>query len=209
MYSTPDERDEMIERYLNGKLDAPAKAAFEIAMMEDQALFERVQLLDGLKRGLATEKAALTANVGAVVLPFRAWLRQPLSAAASILVAVLGLQLVNNMVLRDDPSALPVGAFVLLEGTRGTAPTTVGGVAPYLLQIDAGLGSQTSAFTVTLRSTANNALIVEQPGLHADRDGWVRLLVTDELRGEYSLTLLWLDAAGQTQLREYTLVAGN
>src|SRR5687767_6845418 len=95
-----------IDRYLNNQLNAADAASFEVLMMEDPVVFERVQLLDALKQGLITDQEALlrdhvtteqrSQRKTAVILPFTAWLRQPMSLAAALLIAVLGLQTFNS-----------------------------------------------------------------------------------------------------------------
>src|SRR5688500_13155017 len=135
-----------IDRYLNNQLNETDAASFEVLMMEDSVLFERVQLLDALKQGLISEQEALLQDhvapvqtaqrKTAVILPFTAWFRQPMSLAASLLIAVLGVQTFNNGLLQPGQSdALPIGSLVLVEGTRNNTGATFTGPGPYLFQI--------------------------------------------------------------------------
>lgn len=202
MVTTDEERDTLIERYLGNKLGVAERAAFEIRMLEDSALLEQVQLTDAFQSALVQEKASLTsvAATGNNVLPFRAWLRQPLSLAASVLVAAFGLQMVFSGA-GPVPAGMAVGSVLLLEGTRGAAQLAFSGPAPYLFQIDAGFGNEAASFAVTLRDA--NAVVFAQSGLRADTDGWVRLLYTSPLSGEHVVELAWTDAQGQAQTRSF------
>ncbi len=215
--------DEQIDRYLNNRLNADESSAFEVLMMEDSGLFERVQLLDAMKQGLLSEKDTVfetgvsTPNTEpaqrktAVVLPFSAWLRQPMSLAASLLIAVLGIQTFNEGFLapRGQSGAMPIGSLVLIEGTRSGTAATFTGPGPYLFQIDAGLGNQAEAFAVTVRDNDTNAQVVHEENLRADNNGWVRLVLSDQLQGEYTLELSWLDAQGVPQTRSSNIAINN
>src|SRR5690606_22725952 len=185
-----------IDRYLNGQLSGQDAAAFEIRMMEDPALLERVQLLESLKQGLSDEQQALLKDNSSKVLPFRAWLRQPLSLAASLLVAVLGLQ---SLYPDQDqaPVVLDVGSVLLVEGTRGASPLNFVGSAPYLFQVDAGPAAAGTRFDLNLRDSTGTLLFARE-GLPADDDGWVRLLFAGSLNGSYTLELASTDGRLQT-----------
>lgn len=208
---TKDETDALADRYLNNQLNEADKAAFEVAMMEDPALLEQVQMLDALKQGLAAEQATLISGPSNNVVPFRTWLRQPLSLAASVLVAVLGVNALYDFSGQSSTtsSAIPVGALVLLEGTRGTDAATFSGAGPYLFQVDAGFGTEADSFALTLREAGSNAVVFSQENLTADNSGWVRLLFDQSLSGDYLVELAWVDTAGTTQQRAYRFSVNN
>lgn len=210
-------RDELIDRYLNGKLDSAATTQFEIALLDDPALLEQVQLAAAMKEALrshgslpATGTAAGTKSGGnehsrsAVILPFAHWLRQPLSLAASLLVTVLALHAVVNT-LPDAPASdaatdstasgtLRITSVFVLEQTRSTQATRFTGAPPYLLQIDAGLTAASTDFDFVLMDAAGNELLRET-GIRADADGWVRLVLGAPLRGDYQVALNPVQAA--------------
>jgi hypothetical protein len=200
------EHDAMIERYLNELMDEEERTAFEIALVSDPVLLERTRVLEAFKQGLNRHSDdLLAAPVVEFPVPFAAWLRQPQSLAASVLVAVLGFGWAYSQL--SGPAAggisLPVGSLVLLEGERGSGAIELSGARPYLFQIDVGLGTSTGPFTVAVREAASNRLVTEQQGLSADGNGWVRLLIDNELAGEYQVELSWRDAQGGLMTRSF------
>ncbi|MDY6984453.1 MAG: hypothetical protein SV422_15315, partial [Pseudomonadota bacterium] len=161
------EQDEVIIRYLRGQLAGDDKAQFEIRMLEEPELLERVQLLEALEDGLREEESALLAHDGAAlpnVLPFRSWIRQPLSVAASVFVAILAVSTFLRTPDTNETSftSAPVRSLVLLDGSRNDSPTAVIGEGPYLLQIDAGLDAGADSFDVVIRSDASQQVMLEQ-----------------------------------------------
>ena len=136
--------DALIDRYLNDKLNDAERAAFEVMMLEDELLCARVQLLDAFKNSLSDERAALAVKLETPMRPFRVWLRQPLSLAASLVVLGLGLQIVYaNFTARDAaPPATAIDTVFVLEATRGAEPPVLSGAPPYLFQVDAGPGAE-------------------------------------------------------------------
>jgi hypothetical protein len=196
--------DNQIDRYLNRQMDAAEMADFEIRMLEEPVLIEQVQLIEALKQGLQEQQLNLLPVPAqtAKILPFAAWLRQPLSMAASVLLAV---QVLQQFIPGSSPSTpTGIGTVLLLENSRGAVPTEFHGSAPYLFQIDVGFGNQADSFNVTLRDD-NNAQVLRMDGLQADADGWVRLVVDQPLAGNYQMELAWLDAQGANQNRSFPL----
>jgi hypothetical protein len=194
-----EQQDMQITRYLREQLSAEEKAQFEIRMIEEPELLERVQFLEALQLGLKAEEKSLLEDgdnaPASNVLPFRRWLRQPLSLAASVLVAALGVNTVVNRPQTDSvPDAVPVGAVLLLETRRDVSLPTFTGAGPYLIQIDAGLGTQASTVDIALHD-ADGAVLLSQQDLNIDRDGWIRLLYTQPLSGEYRLDVETTDGA--------------
>lgn len=203
--------DDQIDRYLNGQLDAAAAVAFEIRLLEEPELLARVQLVEAMKAGLKQQAASLVAPTAsatkAKIIPFTAWLRQPLSRAASVLVAALVLhEFLHQLVPARGSAAgsMAVGTVVLLESSRGNVAATFTGPAPYLLQLDVGFGNTADNFTVTVRDSSNVA-VTQLNGLDADADGWVRLLVSEPLAGDYEVELAWTDAQGAAQSRRFPI----
>ena len=58
MTDTINNKDGLIDRYLNNELNEVERTAFELMMLEDEQLFVRVQLFDSFKNSLADERAA-------------------------------------------------------------------------------------------------------------------------------------------------------
>ncbi len=202
--------DDQIDRYLNGSLTPDEMTAFEIRLLEDATLFERLQLVEAMKHGLCKQREALepAAPGAAQLLPFRQWLRQPLSMAASLLLAALLGPVLWAML--DTPvrpeSVIGIGSVAILEQSRGVNTTSLSGPGPYLLQLDAGFGNSADSFNVTLRASGGTSPLLITEGLRADGDGWVRLLLNQQMQGAYDVELGWTDAAGTKQQRQFALV---
>ena len=196
--------DNQIDRYLNRQMDAAETAAFEIRMLDEPALLEQVQLIEAMKQELQEQQGSLQAVPveTAKILPFTGWLRQPLSMAASVLLAVLVLQ--QFVPESDTATSTGIGTVLLLENSRGATPAEFHGAPPYLFQIDVGFGNQADNFDVTL-SDHNDAEVLHMNGLHADPDGWVRLVVDQPLAGNYHVELAWVDAQGAAQGSRFPL----
>jgi hypothetical protein len=225
----PTGSDLVIDLYLNGHMEEPERVAFEVRMMEDPALFNRVQIIDALKKELVMQREALGAEVERpsaladielintvaagtaqndengklLILPLGLWMKQPFSLAASLLVAVLGF----NAWRTGDPAmgpAIGVNTVVVLETTRGGGKATGFGQSPYLLQVDAGFDAGSRPYAVDLIDTSG-ASVTRLQNLNADPDGWVRLLVDAPLSGDYRLVLSWQQDNGQPAEREFAL----
>lgn len=191
-----EQRDGLIDRYLNDKLSAGERTAFELMLLEDPQLFERVQLLEAFKRSLADESAALTSKRELFALPFRAWLQQPLSLAASVLVTGLGLQVLYATFTQGGAAqGVGVGTVFVLEATRGSGQLALTGAAPYLFQIDAGPGAAGAEVAISLHE-AGGAEVLAMDGLTVDANGWVRLVIRQPLAGAYTVELARPNAPG-------------
>jgi hypothetical protein len=206
MPGTLEHKDGLIDRYLNNKLNDVERAAFEIMMLEDEQLFARVQLLDAFKNSLNDESSALTAKRELLALPFRAWLQQPLSLAASVLVVGLGLQLAYDAFIPDAaaPGALGIDSVVLLEATRGARRPELSGAPPYLFQVDAGFDAANTEVSVSLRS-ADGVELLRADALQVDPNGWARLVYDQPLSGDYTLELVVAAEPAVTRTFELTI----
>ncbi len=195
MPGTIEQKDGLIDRYLNDKLNDVERAAFEIMMLEDEQLFARVQLLDAFKRSLIEESETLSVKREFLALSFRSWLQQPLSLVASVLVAGLGLQVGYDAITANDATqGSAIGAVFLVEATRGANRLALTGSAPYLFQIDAGPDAANTAVAVALRD-ANGAEVLRVEDLKVDANGWARVVFDGKLAGAYTLELVPADAA--------------
>jgi hypothetical protein len=219
MNMTPEEeRDALIDRYVNGKLTEEEEAEFEVRMMDEQELFDQVQMTRALKSGLQKHAESLLTtgskndqNLAAygrglssgTVVPFKLWLRQPISLVASFLVGVLGVQvLYYKQSTTPDGEALAIGTTLLLETTRGDTAVAFTGPPPYLFQIDAGLENQANLFRVVIKDTTTGTTVVDQSEL-TSRDGWVRLVLSTAFSGEFQAELMWVNPDGTAHARPY------
>jgi hypothetical protein len=216
---TEQERDLLIDRYLNGRLNEVELASFEIRLLEDLALFDAVQIAAALKQGLrehaeildishkqSSIPVMLTSN--AKILPFRQWLRQPLSMAASLMVAALGVtQLVGGLnqtaptLGAGGNSLTQVNTVMLFENSRGSNVLEFSGPPPYLLQLDAGVGSGNESFAVEITSS-NEDFTLAIPAVMSDSDGWLRVVVADELPQRFTVSLT--SAATSQEVKKFT-----
>jgi hypothetical protein len=196
MAGTFEQKDGLIDRYLNNKLNDVERAAFEIMMLEDEQLFARVQLLDAFKRSLIEESAGLSVKREFLALSFRSWLQQPLSLVASVLVAGLGLQVGYDAITANEAAQRSgaIGAVLLVEATRGTNRLALAGKAPYLFQIDAGPDAANTAVAVALRD-ANGTELLRVEDLQVDANGWARIVFDQKLAGAYTLELVPADVS--------------
>ena len=203
MPGTIEQRDGLIDRYLNNKLNDVERAAFEIMMLEDEQLFARVQLLDAFKNSLIEEREALGVKREFLALSFRSWLQQPLSLMAAVLVSGLGLQVVYDAVTANGGAreGSGIGAVFLVEATRGTSQPVLSGVPPYLFQIDAGPDAANTTVAVALRD-ANGAELLHVEAVQVDANGWARVVFDQALAGTYTLELV---PAGDSAIRTFDI----
>lgn len=204
---TPEQNDILIDRYLNGQMSDAETDAFEQRLFEDEQLFLRVQLLDAFKTALAQQRAALDTAGRALPLNFAAWLQQPLSRVAALLVVGLGLQFGYGLMAVDEAGrAVGIDTTFVLESTRGANAVTLTGAPPYLFQVDAGYEAATTNVSVVLRG-ADGAELLRVATLPVDANGWARVLYDEPLSGHYALALS--NAADGSTLREYDLTIND
>jgi len=182
----------LIDKYLRNRLNEEQREAVELRLLDDDDFFEKATLADSLHEALNAEEQRLR-NPAPSLAPagpgLGAWLRQPLSMAASLGLAVmLVLQFQTWMDSGNAPLAFSVPSHTIVETFRGAQQISVSGPAPHLLQIDAGLDADPS-YTVLLRGRDSGELAFEEAGVAADDSGWVRVLLVEPLAGEYTLEL--------------------
>lgn len=194
----------LIDNYLRNRLDEEQRQAVELRLLDDDDFFEKAVLADSLHEALNAEEQRLgdaPASAGRGGAGFGAWLRQPLSMAASLALAItLALQFQTWTESAASPRAFSVPSHTIVETFRGAQEISVSGPAPHLLQIDAGLDAAPS-YTVVLRSRDGEQLAFEEADVAADDSGWVRVLLVEPLSGEYTLELRAEDARKDYNLR--------
>lgn len=208
---TAHKHDTQILHYLANRMDAAEKTQFEVRMLEEPDLLERVQLLEAMQTTLREEESALLADDTEQqfrVLPFKYQFRQPLALAASVLVAVLGTYLLTGTPESASISgAVPVGSLVMLEARRDETIPAFTGPGPYLFQIDVGLDAQTDSVKLVLTESATGAVLARQEMVAVDAEGWSRLLYTQPLNGEYRMSAEAADGTGVPS--SYRFVVSN
>lgn len=207
MNMTPEEeRDALVDRYVNGKLSPQEREEFEVRMMDEPALFDQLQVVVAMKEALRHEPAVTATTPDSskgMILPFRQWIRHPLSLAASVAIAVLTVQFIG--IGGNDSGIMEVNSVVLIENTRGETVLQFTGLPPYLFQVDVGLGNQTDSFNLSLLNSTTNEIALEQTALRADASGWLRVVMSRHLVGEHELKLEWTDESGSAQSRNFAL----
>lgn len=195
----------LIERCLKGRLTTHEHTEFKIRLLEQSAQSERVQLVVAMNQGLQQqdESQKATATPTASALPFRGWIRQPQSMAASLLLLVMAWPVLKPLLVSDPAPPLAIASVLLLKENQGEAEAAFNGAPPYLLQFAAGPGNDAVGFTATLQAEGGNRLLLGQR-LAADADGWVRIVIPTSLNGRYQAELVWNDTAGITQRRQFT-----
>ena len=207
MPGTPEQNDSLIDRYLNRQMNDAETEAFEQRLFEDEQLFLRVQLLDAFKTSLTQQRAALDTPRPALPLAFGAWLQQPLSRVAALLVVGLGVQLGYGLMTAGDARrAVGIDTTFVLESTRGANAMTLTGAPPYLFQVDAGYEAAARHVSVVLRS-AGGVELLRIATLPVDANGWARVLYDEPLSGHYALVLS--NAVDGQTLREFELTIND
>lgn len=192
-------RDALIDRYLNRQLNEAERDTFELMLLEDEQLFARVQLLDAFKQGLMHERAALRERRELLALPFRAWLQQPFSIAAAVLVCGLGLQLAWTSLAPHAAGSSAIDTVFVLETTRGGGTPQLSGAPPYLFQVDAGSDAAGKRVAISLHDGATNLLRVES--VPVDASGWARFVHSAPLAGSYTVEVSGIGAPRRYELR--------
>jgi hypothetical protein len=202
--------NQVIERYLQGKLSAADEEAFEEAYMTDPELLGEVQLAERLREGLNGLPAEQRA---APAKPRSRWLElagSPRYGIAASLVAAAAL--VTSGALYFEQQGIGAGGvsfagassprIVPLLSVRGSAnPNTI--VAPganelTVLLVDAGLGDYDSYRAVLTRPGASDEL-VRLDGLTPAYEGMVAIALPDRAlaAGNYEIRLEGAKAGGQ------------
>ncbi|MDY6982365.1 MAG: hypothetical protein SV422_04705 [Pseudomonadota bacterium] len=207
MPGIPEQNDILIDRYLNRQMSDAESDAFEQRLFEDEQLFVRVQLLDAFKTALAQQRATLDPPRRTFPLTFSAWVEQPFSRIAALLVLGLGLQFGYGLVATDDArEAVGIDTTFVLEATRGANAVTLNGAPPYLFQVDAGFEAADAEIALALRA-ADGTELLNVAALPVDAGGWARFLYDEPLSGHYSLELA--NAADGSALREFDLTIND
>ena len=157
MTAKPEYRDRQIADYVRGCLDEESTRLLETEMLEDDALFARVQAEELLRRGLATAEIVDAQPR----LPWLGnWLHPALTGALTLVVLVLGgySYIVTQQVeqLRAPMAGVPV---ITLNEQRAVFPATPAGddftalSGPVLMEIDVS-AYEHEAFLLRIGTTA-------------------------------------------------------
>ena len=192
--------NQVIERYLQGRLSADEETAFEEAYIGDPGLFQDLQAADLLRRGLELHGADSSGgqrpgSTGRSVNAPRYALAA--SLVAGIAVASAAYLLVENRALRGETVAADAAParVVPLLAVRGGEPNRIEAAASNewtVLLLDPGF-SRYDRYRATLvrRSGAEAAELLSVDGLSPSYEGQLAMIVPSRLLtpGEYDLIL--------------------
>jgi hypothetical protein len=191
--------NQIVERYLQGRLTAEEESAFEEAYIGDPDLFQELKAADLLRRGLSLQAADESANLPR---PAARGANAPRFALAASLVAAVGLGF--SAYLFQENRALRGGAVVAdaaparvvpLLAVRGEDPNRIesGGSNEWtVLLLDPGF-SPYDRYRATLvrRSGGNATELLSVDGLSPSYEGQLAFVVASRLLtpGEYDVAL--------------------
>ena len=182
----PLQDNDLIERYLQGKLSADEEQAFEEAYLADPGLLDEVLLAEKLRDGL---KGAGTLQPGAgSARGTRAWPRffvSPQYAAAASVVAAVSLMLSATLLVQDAGRETGFAArdsfaatrIVPLVNVRGESANDIAEPSASewtVFLLDAGF-TEYDEYRASVVHAGEDRLIRRLDGLSADYDGYVAL----------------------------------
>jgi anti-sigma factor RsiW len=188
-----------VDQYLLNQLTEDERSAFEIRLLDDPELLDEVQRREAMINELKAAESELAQPVAGSVdsnnvirLSFGQWLQQPMSIAASIVVAVGAIVILQAQ--DYDPSRdmtgsdlAVLGSSITLETLRGADNRiTASGTAPVLLSIDTGPTAD-GGFTVSLIDDTSGEAVLTQTGVELDAQGWLRVLLNRDFAGDYTV----------------------
>ncbi len=167
--------DGLIDAYVRGVLNDRDQARLEQAMLDDPALFERVQQTELLRRGLRDSVLTETSR------PAWSWPARLLSGALSLaLIGLLGWNMALNQKmteLRAPQGGIPVITLhnkrSLLAPVSLAQPTSSGG--PVLIELDVS-AANSELFDLRIDSAKGSQQL---SNLRRDNRGYLTVLISD------------------------------
>jgi hypothetical protein len=190
--------NQIIERYLQGRLTADEETAFEEAYIGDPDLFQELKAADLLRRGLELNEED-TSALQRPTPTARADTAPRYALAASLVAGIAlvwsGYLFVENRALRGDAFAAniaPAGRVVPLLTVRGGAPNQIEAAATNdwtVLLLDPFVPYDRYGATLTRRGASAELLVVD--GLTPSYEGQLAVVVPSRLLtpGEYDVVL--------------------
>mgnify|MGYP001045990285 CR=1 FL=1 len=186
---------EMFDKYLQSNLSETDESEMEIRMMEESKTLENVMIQDAFVSAIKSEAGLLKPSAENRGSDFLAWLKQPLSKTAVALASLLMVLNVLPMVptdsqLKPGKNSVINGATVIqpLRSSAGTQSVVT--TPPHILQVDVGPTGSEAVFEVRLLDTETQDVILSESSAASDENGWLWVLVNEELRGTYRLQLV-------------------
>lgn len=190
-----NESDDVIDQYLQGRLDTKELEDFELRMLEDPQFFKKVQQVELMHTAFKEQKPlfdeTLKAHRSAKVLPFTLWIKQPMSLAASLLVAIglafTGMNYIQQVDELNTRAGYAVNSVVNVGQMRNASNDIVLTSGMHLLQVDVGIDVEQTAYLLNLRQEGEGTS--QEFRTMPDGNGIVRLLTPSGLNGRYQLTV--------------------
>ena len=184
-----------IDLYLAGKLPENELQEFETRILDDPETWREVQrresFIEALRESQFHEKSVPSHDSeNPATAGFARWIRQPLSVAASLVIA-MGTLFMGSSVLTPGQQApavvgLNTASSVLVERMRSaTAMQTISGDFPMRLQIDIGPDWSAETVTVTLQNASTGSVSRQ---VLVDNEGWANLVINAPIQGQVTLT---------------------
>ena len=191
--------NQIVERYLQGRLTADEETAFEEAYIGDPDLFQELKAADLLRRGLELHEADQSASSRATARAAAA----PRYALAASLVAGIALAssaylFVQNSALRGETASVgitPRARVVPLLAVRGDAPNRIEAIATNdwtVLLVDPGFTPYDEyGATLVRRSSGATTELLRVGGLAPSYEGQLAVVVPSRLLtpGDYDVAL--------------------
>jgi hypothetical protein len=184
--------DDLVDRYVRHQLTADEIAEFEIRMLDDPQLFVAVQRAELMQQSFkaqpsVTDQSGLKNKV--TYLPFRRWIRQPMSLAAYVMLGIGVLVVTNLSTQPTGPDGLQSGygvnSIVSIGQTRSVTGEVVLPSGTHLLQVDVGISLSDPSYMLSLSNVENDHS--HEFLVTADGNGMVRVLTPAKLQGLYQL----------------------
>ncbi len=187
--------NQVVERYLQGRLTADEQAAFEEAYLSDAELLQELKTADLLRRGLQAHDAADRGKQAPSAVA-RAPTAAPRYALAASLVAGIALVsssylFLENRALRDDNVAAG-GQVVPLLAVRGSDLNRIEAAATEwtVLLLDPGF-TPYDRYRATVLRRSSGAELLSVDGLTPSYEGQLAVVVSSRLLtpGEYDVVV--------------------
>ena len=204
-----DVRHEMIDAYLRDTLPDEERAQVELWMLEDSQFHEQVRQAELMLASFSQLEESASASIHSIKpadqnqthISFKQWIAQPLSMAASVLLAVAATLLIRGGNQLPDgvslSNGLALNSVTTLQSTRSAGTEIQLSGDTQLLQIDVGISLDDAPYQVLLTHEDGNPRFEFQ--LHADANGMVRLLTPADLAGRYLLSVQQSGSSGQSE----------
>lgn len=197
MYDNDKRRDEQIDRYLRHQLSAAELAEFEIRMLEDPGFFNAVKQAELMYSSFKGQEPRAGPGSDISYLPFRLWIKQPMSLAASLMLGIGILLLVSLYPLQPGANGLAdgfgVSSVINIGQTRGTTSEIVLPEGNHLLQVDVGVSLVETLYWISLRHDGGDQQYLFQ--VSPDGNGVIRVITPSNLQGRYELAVQRLDSS--------------